>query len=72
MKKLYSLLQEKNKNYVLVMEPIIDFDKQISDRPLTLNEKKAMECALIVSCQPQGNTSGIDIPYRFNDSQDIA
>lgn len=67
MEKLYFLLIEKAKNYTLVMEPIIDFDKNISNRPLTRNEHEAMECALITALQPPGNTAGVDVLYKFSE-----
>ena len=68
MEKLYSLLMSKKNNYQLIMEPLVDFDKNVTNHELTLNEKEAMEYAFIITLQPPGNTAGIDVPYQFSEN----
>lgn len=70
MEKLYLLLQSKQNNYGFYIKLIVDFDKTNTIRPLTQNEKEAIEYGFIYAIQPPGNTEGIDIPYYFTDSNE--
>lgn len=70
MDKLYLLLQNKKNNYGFYIKLIVDFDKTNTIRPLTQNEKEAIEYGFIYAIQPPGNTEGIDIPYYFTDSNE--
>lgn len=67
MEKLYILLRNKREcGNQFIMKILISFDDLKTNKELTLEDKESMELALIEIFKPVGNTSGVDIPYRFS------
>lgn len=67
MEKLYLLLKSQKKSgYQFIMKILISFDDLTANKALTQNDKESMELALIHLFKPKGNTSGVDIPYKYS------
>ena len=69
MDNLYTLLRARKNNYELLIDLFVDFDTIQTNRPLSQNEKEAMELGFISALQPIGNIAGTKIPYQFSNSQ---
>ncbi len=70
MSKLYDLLiKEKNEKGTLICQRLLQFSKIKVNKPLTRQDKEAIECAFIQYYHPIGNTAGIDIPYIFSNKE---
>ena len=72
MKKIYKILKDSfnDKETELIFEPLLDFSTIKANRPLSKSDKESMELAFITFFQPNGNASGIDVPYYFSDAKE--